>query len=310
MNTGLKVIAPASVSNLACGFDTLGIALDYPGDEIVGRWVNRPGIHIVEIKGYKKDIPKDPALNIAGVTATALLKHLGEDGRGLELKIKKNIPAGSGLGSSASSATAAAVLVNELLNKPLEKRELIPFAIQGELLASGTPVGDNVVASMIGGLVFIRDIETYDFHRIYMPPGLFMAVLLPDIPIHTKAARTILKPDVSLSMMIKQSANLGAFVLGMQNSDLNLIRRSMQDLVIEPQRSQQIPHFYVVQKAALERGALGCSMSGAGPAIFAFCQEKLQAQGIAEAMQKVYNDHSLDAISFVAGINQEGVTKK
>ena len=310
MTTGLKVIAPASVSNLACGFDILGIAIDYPGDEIVGRWVDRPGVHIAEIKGFKKDIPRDPELNIASVTATALLKHLSEEGRGLELKIKKNIPAGSGLGSSASSATAAAVLVNELLNNPLEKRALIPFAIQGELLASGTPVGDNVVASMIGGLVFIRDIKTFDFHRIYMPPGLFMAILLPNIPIHTKSARTLLKPTVPLELMVKQSANLGAFVMGMQNSDLNLIRRSMEDLIIEPQRRHQIPHFSAVQQVAIERGALGCSMSGAGPAIFALCQEKLQAQGISEAMQKVYDDNGLEAISFVAGISHEGVVKK
>ncbi len=310
MNTGLKVIAPASVSNLACGFDTLGIALDYPGDEIIGRWVDQPGVHIVEIKGYKKDIPREADKNIASVTATALLKHLGEDGRGLELKINKNIPAGSGLGSSASSATAAAYLVNELLDCPLEKRALIPFAIQGELIASGTPVGDNVVASMIGGLVFIRDIETYDFHRIYMPPGLVMAILLPHVPIHTKAARMLLNPEVPLPLMVKQSANLGAFVMGMQNSDLDLIRRSMQDLVIEPQRSHQIPHFSAVQKTALERGALGCSMSGAGPAIFALCQEKLQAQDISEAMQKVYTNNGLEAISFVAGINHEGVMKK
>lgn len=309
MNTGLKVIAPASVSNLACGFDTLGIAIDYPGDEIIGRWVDRPGVHIAEIRGHKKDIPRNPELNIASVTATALLKHLGEDGRGLELKINKNLPAGSGLGSSASSATAAAFLVNELLNSPLEKRELVPFAIQGELLASGTPVGDNVVASMIGGLVFIRDIETYDFHRIYMPPGLCMAILLPDIPIHTKASRALLKPEVPLPLMVKQSANLGAFVIGMQTSDLDLIRRSMEDFVIEPQRSHQIPHFHAIQNAAIELGALGCSISGAGPTIFALCQEKLQAQRISSAMLKVCKDNHLSATSFVAGISPEGVVR-
>ncbi len=307
MKTGLKVVAPASVSNLACGFDTLGMAIDYPCDVIIGRWVDQPGVRIKEITGYKKGIPYDPDLNIASVTATALLTYLGEAGRGLELKIKKNIPAGSGLGSSAASASAAAVLVNELLDNPLERRALIPFALQGELLASGTPVGDNVVASMIGGLVFIRDIDTYDFHRIYTPPGLFMVILLPNMAIHTKSARTHLKDSVSLPLMVKQSANLGAFVIGMQNSDLGLIRRSMVDLVIEPQRGHQVPHFESVKKAALDLGALGCSISGAGPAIFALCQEKLQASRIAAAMQKVYDDQSLEALSFVAGINHEGV---
>ena len=310
MLTGLKVIAPASVSNLACGFDILGLALDHPGDEIVGRWTEQPGVHIAELSGFKKDIPLDPSQNIACVTANALLKHLGEEARGLELKIKKHIPAGSGLGSSASSACAAAVLVNELLGRPLERRELIPFALEGELIASGTPVGDNIVASMIGGLVFVRDIKTFDFHRIYMPPGLFVAVLLPDVPIHTKSARAQLKPEVPLSLMVQQTANLGAFVMGMQNSDLDLIRRSMKDLVIEPQRSHQVPHFYAVQQVAMELGALGCSISGAGPAIFALCQEKLQAENISAAMQQVYTHHQQEAMCFVAGINREGVIKK
>lgn len=306
MRTGLKVIAPASVSNLACGFDILGMALDTPGDEIIGRWMDTPGVHITEIKGQKKDIPLDANKNIAAVTATALLKHLGEEKRGLELKIHKHIRAGSGLGSSASSAVAAAVLVNELLNRPLEKRDLIPFALTGELIASGTPVGDNVVSSMIGGLILIRDINTFDFHRVYTPPGLNMAILLPDISIPTKASRIALNPAIPLELMVRQNANLGSFVLGMLNSDLSLIRRSMEDLIIEPQRSHQIPHFEIIKKTAMDMGALGCSISGAGPAIFALCQEKLQAIEIASALQKIYDSHKLEAKSFACGISPEG----
>ena len=306
MSTGIKVTAPASLSNLACGFDILGLALDIPGDEIIGKLVDAPGIHIKEITGQKKNIPADPSQNIAAVAANAMLHHLGEEGRGIELRIRKNIPAGSGMGSSASSAVAAVVLVNELLKNPLEKRDLIPFAIKGEMIASGNMVGDNVVASMIGGLVLIRDIQSYDYHRIYMPPGLCAAVLLPDITITTTASRAILRPDVPLPDMVRQSANLGGFITGMHNADLDLIRRSMVDLVIEPQRKSMIPYFDQLQQAALQMGALGCSISGAGPAVFALCQERLMAEGIAEAMMNIYADQKTEARSFVAGIHREG----
>ncbi len=306
MNSGLKVIAPASVSNLACGFDTLGMAIDIPSDEIVGRWTDTPGVHITEIKGHKNGISLSSKENIAGITAMALLKHLGEDKRGLELRIHKHIPAGSGLGSSASSATAAAVLVNELLNRPLEKRELIPFALEGEVTASGARHGDNVIPSLMGGLILVRDIDTYDYHRIYTPPGLYMAILLPDIIIPTKDARELLKSDVPLTDMVHQAANLGSFIIGMHLGDLDLIGRSMRDHIIEPQRKHLIPYFDDVQRVALEHGALGCSISGAGPAVFALCQEKLLASKIVDAMHNIYQKHGLDARTFVGSINHEG----
>lgn len=306
MNSGLKVIAPASVSNLACGFDILGLAIDVPSDEIIGKWSDTPGIRILEITGHKKEIPLSPEKNIAAITAMSLLKHLGEEKRGLDLKIHKHIPAGSGLGSSASSATAAAVLINEMLNKPLEKRDLIPFALDGEVTASGSRHGDNIIPALIGGLILIRDIDTCDFHRIYTPPGLFVAILLPDVMIVTKVAREILRKEVTLKEMVTQSANLGSFIIGMNLGDLDLISRSMQDHIIEPQRKHLIPYFEEVQQIALSLGALGCSISGAGPAIFALCQEKLMAMDIATAMHAVYTRHKLNARSFVGSINHEG----
>lgn len=310
MRSGLKVIAPASISNLACGFDTVGMAVDIPADEIIGRWTDTPGVRITEITGHKKNIPYEADQNTAGITASAILRHLGEDGRGLELRIHKHLPAGSGLGSSAASATAAAVLVNELLDRPMEKRDLIPFALKGEMIASGSRHGDNVVPALLGGLMFIRDIDTLDYHRIYTPPGLFMAVLLPGISIVTKDARALLRPDVPLRSMVRQAANLGAFVIGMHHGDLELIRRSMQDHVIEEQRKHLIPHFVTLKDTAIKLGALGCSISGAGPAVFALCQEKLQATEMAAAMLKVYDDHSLEARSFVGRIHQEGTVLK
>ena len=214
------------------------------------------------------------------------------------------------MGSSASSAVAAVLLVNELLNHPLEKRDLIPFALEGEKLASGDPVGDNIVASMLGGLVLIRDIRALDFHRIYTPPGLFVSVLLPEIVVSTIESRSALKPDVPLSAFIHQSANLGAFVIGMQTGDLDLISRSMKDLVIESQRKHYIPHFDLLQATAMEMGALGCSISGAGPAVFALCQEKGLANDVASNMKFIYDKHKLNAQSFVSAINNEGAILK
>jgi len=310
MNSGLKVIAPASVSNLACGFDALGMALHIPCDEIVGRWVFKPGVHIIEIRGEKKNIPIEADKNIAGITALAVLEHLGEQSRGLELKIHKHIQGGSGLGSSAASACAAAVLVNEMLNHPLEKRDLIPFALDGEMMASGSRHGDNVVPAMLGGLFLIRDIFTLDYNRIYSPPGLFMAILLPSFLLATKEARSMLRPEVPLKDMVRQSANLGSFIIGMNNGDLNLIHRSLKDEVIEPQRKHLIPHFDNIKETALQLGALGCSISGAGPAIFALCQEKTQAGEIAVAMNKIYHEHKLQAQTFVAEINNDGTILK
>ena len=310
MNSGLKVIAPASVSNLACGFDALGMALHIPCDEIIGRWVDKPGVRIVEIRGEKKNIPQEAEKNIVGITAIALLNDLGEQGRGLELKIYKHIQGGSGLGSSAASACAAAVLVNELLNHPLEKRDLLPFALDGEMTASGSRHGDNVIPSMLGGLFLVRDIFSLDFHRIYTPPGLFMAILLPSFLLPTKEARAILRPDVPLKDMVRQAANLGSLVVGMNNGDLDLIHRSLEDVVIEPQRKHLIPHFDKIKETAMQLGALGCSISGAGPAIFALCQEKTQASEIAAAMNKIYQEQKIEAQTFVAGINNEGTILK
>jgi homoserine kinase len=308
MNSGLKVIAPASLSNLACGFDVLGMALTITGDEIIGHLSDRPGVRIKTITGHKKNIPLQEDQNIAAVTARALLHHLGDHHTGIELKIHKNIPAGSGMGSSASSACAAAVLVNELTGANLEKRDLLRFALEGEAIASGGSVGDNIVASMIGGLILVRDIGQLDYHRIYTPKGLFVAVLLPDVFVSTLDSRSILAPVVPLHDVVRQTANLGAFVIGMEQGDLDLIRRSMTDHIIEPQRKHLIPHFDRIKENALEMGALACSISGAGPAVFALCQEKTMAEEIALSMQTIYDQDSLPARSFVAGINHEGTS--
>ena len=167
-----------------------------------------------------------------------------------------------------------------------------------------------MLPALIGGLVLVRDISTADYHRIYTPPGLFMAILLPDMQIATREARGILRPEVPFNDAVRQAANLGAFVIGMHNGDLDLIGRSMQDLLVEHQRAPLVPQFREVKAAAMTHGALACSISGAGPAIFALCKERLEAEGVANAMADVYAQQKRPARSFVAGINREGAALK
>lgn len=306
MTTGLKVKAPATISNLACGFDVLGAAINLTADEIVGRIVKTPGVHISEIYGARKILTKDPTKNTAGVAINSLLQFLRDKKTGIELEIYKKLPVGTGLGSSASSAAAGVMLANELLRRPLTKRELVPFSIIGELAADGALHGDNVIPSLIGGVVLIRDIRTLDYHRIYHPDGLYVSIVFPKIRILTREARGVLSPKVEMKHMIRQSGNLGAFIVAMQSGNFDLLSRSLQDLIIEPQRAHLIPHFREVQETAMNTGALGCSISGSGPTIFAFSQEKQNAEEIADRMAKIFQDNKIECMSHVSLINDQG----
>lgn len=304
--SGIKVFAPASVANVACGFDILGFALERPGDEIIARLSTSPGLRITTITGAKGKLPYEPEKNTAGFAALRLLEHLGESGRGIELEIHKKMPFGSGLGSSAASAAAAVMAVNELLRRPLTKRELLPFAVLGEQIADGAYHADNVAPSLLGGLLLIRANDTLDVHRLHVPKGLYATVIYPHIEVLTKHARAILQNSVSLSNCIQQTGNLGGFIVGLYNADFDLISRSLQDVIIEPQRAQLIPHFYDVKDAALTAGALGCSISGAGPSIFALSASSLVAENVGISMKKVFDKARIENELFVSPINQEG----
>jgi len=303
---GIKVFAPASVANMACGYDILGFALEKPGDEIKVRFSDKvKGLHITKITGAKGRIPYKIEKNTAGFAAQKVLEHLGET-RGIEMEIHKKMPFGSGLGSSAASAVGGVMAINELFMKPLTKRELLPFAVLGEQVADGAYHADNVGPSLLGGMTFIRDNATLDIHKVYVPRGLMAVVIYPHIEILTKDSRGILNDTVSLNQTITQTGNLGGLILGMMNSNLDLIRRSLTDVIIEPQRAQLIPHFYKVKEAALNADALGCSISGAGPSIFALCANTLVAENVGNAMQKIFNDHKIENDLFISPINQEG----
>lgn len=284
----------------------MGLALERPGDEVIARKSDTPGLRITKITGHNGKLPYEVEKNTAGVAALRFLEHIGEAGRGIELDIHKKMPLGSGLGSSAASAVAAVLAVSELLRTGLSKRELLPFACAGEQLASGSFHADNVAPSMIGGIVLIRDNATLDVHRLHVPRGLYVAVVYPQLEVLTKEARAILKPDVPLATYVRQSANIGGFIVGLFNGDIGLIGRSLRDDIIEPQRAGLITGFYDVKEAAMAEGALGCSISGSGPSVFALCANSLIAETAGQAMQKSFARHGVESQIFLSAVNQEG----
>jgi homoserine kinase len=302
----ITAFAPASIGNLAVGFDIMGIALDYPGDEVVARLNGPAGVRITKMTGDGGKLPLETELNTAGMAVKELLAKANATEVGIELEVHKKLPLGSGMGSSAASAVAAVVAVNELLQLGWTKTQLLPFACLGEQVASGGFHADNVAPSLLGGAVLIRDNATLDVHSIPIPPDMHIVVVHPDIKILTKEARAILKPDISLKQHIGQSANLGAFIIGMFNNDYELLSRSLRDDVIEPQRAALIPGFYEVKQRALEQGALGCSISGAGPAIFALCANYTIADRVGVAMQRAFAVHQLTSNIYTGPVNTQG----
>ena len=305
--TGIKVFAPATVANMACGYDLMGFALEHPGDEIIGRLVdNKPGVHITNIYGDKGKLSRETIQNTASVAAQKFLDHIGDPTIGIEMEIYKKMPFGSGMGSSAASAAAGVMLANELLKRPLRKQELMPFAVAGEQVADGAYHADNVAPSLLGGIVFIRDNATLDFHRVASPPGLYATVVHPHIKVLTKDSREILSDKVTLDQTITQNGNLGGLIIGLYKGDFDLIKRSLQDVIIEPQRAQLIPGFYDVKDAALQENVLGCSISGAGPSVFALSNNNLNAENAGNAMQRAFAKNKIESTVYISKINSEG----
>ncbi len=309
--TAVRVFAPASVANVAVGYDILGFALNGPGDEIVAGFSERPGLEIRLISGDGGKLPYTPERNTAGFAALKLLEHLGHDmmANGIFLEIHKKMPFGSGLGSSAASAAGAVMAVNELLGRPLSKPELLPFAVLGEQIADGAYHADNVGPSLLGGIILVRNNASLDVHSLPVPEKLYAAVVYPEVEILTREARSILSKEVSLERLIEQSGNLAGFIVGLYRADYSLIGRCLQDVVIEPQRARLIPHFYQVKSAALETGALGCSISGAGPSIFALCDDPGTAKKAGAAMGEIFEANQIRHHLFISGINLEGATR-
>jgi len=303
---GLKVFAPATVANMACGYDILGFAIDKPGDEIIVRKGSTKGLTISKITGDKGKLPKVVKKNTAGVAALKMLEHLGLEDEPIEMEIHKRMPFGSGLGSSAASAAGAVMAINEYLKRPLQKREMLSFAVAGEQIADGAWHADNVAPSLLGGITLIRDNDTLDVHKIPVPRGMYATVVHPNIEVLTKEARAILSDQVALKSVIAQTGNVASLITGLYNSDFDLIGRSLRDFIIEPQRAALIPHFYDVQSAAMKAGVLGCSISGAGPSIFALSNNSTIAENAGNAMQGVFADQKIESSIYISPINLEG----
>ena len=306
---GIKVFAPASVANVAVGFDVLGFALESPGDEIIVREGKQPGLMISEIQGAGGKLPYDIMKNTAGYAAHRLLQFVGETDRPLEMEIHKKMPFGSGLGSSAASAAAGVFAVNEFLKTGLTKYEILRFAVEGEQIADGAFHADNVAPALLGGMIMIRDNETLDIKKLHIPSGLFVSVIYPHIEILTKESRGILKQEVSFKDVIRQQGNLGAFVAAMYTSDFGMIGRSLQDLLVEPQRAHLIPHFYAMKEQAMNAGALGFSISGAGPSMFALSDNSGIAEKINEQANLLYQKNKVPVTTYLSKINHEGTIR-
>jgi len=302
----VKAFAPATVANVSCGFDIFGFAIQEPGDTVELYKRDEPGIVITDITGDEGRLPRQAEKNSVTVVMLALLKHLGIKDLGCEVVLRKNMPLGSGMGSSAASAVAGVVAMNELLGNPLSRKELLPFAMEGERIASGSAHADNVGPSLLGGFVVIRSYNPLDIFTIPVPDDLYCTLVHPDIEINTKDARFILRNEVSLKNTIAQMGNVAGLVAGLMKADYDLISRSMVDVIIEPVRSILIPEFRDVKQAAISNGALGCSISGAGPSMFALSRGIENARNAGKAMQERFASAGIESAVHVSGINQGG----
>lgn len=285
--------APATIGNVGVGFDVLGFAVDTIGDTVtVTRTENAGQIEIEKITWALQleippEIPMDPLLNTATVGLFAFIEDLGLK-CGFRVSVKKGIPLGSGMGGSAASAVAAIVAANATLAKPLPRAALMKYALLGEAAASGGIHADNVAPSLLGGLTLVRSVEPLDVISIPFPRNILSVLVHPDLKINTREARGVLNPSVALKDMVKQSGNLAAFVSGCHSQSTELIGRSLQDLIIEPQRKHLIAGFDDVKRVAMEKGALGCSISGSGPTVFAWADNPKKAKAVKTAMVKAF----------------------
>jgi len=302
----IKVFCPATIANVSCGFDVLGLALDSVGDEMTIRKTSEKGIRITKIIG--QDLPLETKNNVAGVAGLALLAKSDYDG-GFEIEIDKRIKPGSGIGSSAASSTGAVWAMNELLGRPFSKLELVQFAMQGEKLASDVAHADNVAPAIFGGFTLVRSYDPLDIIPIPTPSELFATVIHPQIEIKTSDSRKILKTTISMQQGIQQWGNLGGLVAGLFQNDYDLIGRSLHDHIVEPIRSILIPAFDNIKANALKAGALGSGISGSGPSIFALSKGEKIAQKVAESMKETYQNIGVDFDIHISKVNSQGVKK-
>ena len=302
--TSATAFAPASVGNVAIGFDILGFSIDAIGDRATVRRVPTPGVRVAAIRGVVANLPLEAAQNTAGRALIAMQEALNP-GFGFELELEKGIPLSSGLGGSAASAVAAVVAANALLPAPRPPIELLKFAMHGEAVASGSMHVDNIAPSLYGGLVLTVGIDHPRVKQIPVPPAIRAVIVHPHMLLSTREARAILSKSVKMADFVWQTANLAGFISGCYTNDLDMVRESFEDVVIEPQRAALIPGFAEVRRAALAAGALGCSISGAGPTVFAWCLAT-GARAVCEGMVREFAAHGLEADHWITEVAPAG----
>ncbi|HDZ40757.1 MAG TPA: homoserine kinase [Bacteroidetes bacterium] len=302
----IRIFAPATVSNVGSGFDIMGFAIEGTGDTIEMELRNDSLFIIENSTGVA--LPGDPEENVITPVIKALQKELGID-VGVTIRFINKIKPGSGIGSSAASSVAVAYGFNRLLGKPLIKKELIRYAMEGERMVSGTGHADNIAPCMLGGFVLIRSYRPLDIIEIPYPRSIYGSVVLPDISIMTSVGRSVIQKSHSLKKTITQTGNAAGLVAGLIMGDFELIGRSMVDVIAEPKRKNMIPGFDEVRQAAMDAGALGCNISGSGPAVFALSKDAATARKAGNAMVRAFNKNKLGCKLFLSPISKRGVSE-
>ncbi|MGZ3873171.1 MAG: homoserine kinase [Mucilaginibacter sp.] len=302
----IHVFAPATVANVVCGFDVLGFAVNEPGDEVIMRIANKPGITISKISGDDGRLPLDPIKNTVSVSVQHYLNSIGRPDIGLDIELHKKMPIGSGLGSSSASTVAGLFAIKTLLGDDADPATLLPFAMKGEEMACGHGHADNVAPALLGGFVLIRSYEPLDVIRLPHPAGLYCAIVFPDVDVPTREARQIIRKGILMKDAVTQWGNIAGLVSGLFMNDLDLIGRSMKDILVEPVRSMLIPDFYKMREMAMELGAISFGISGSGPSVFAFAKDEDTAKRITEKLQQHLTGIHIGSKTYVSTINDRG----
>ncbi|MDB5123430.1 MAG: thrB 1 [Mucilaginibacter sp.] len=302
----IQVFAPATVANVVCGFDVLGFAVNEPGDEVVMRISSKPGITISKITGDNGRLPLDPAKNTVSVSVQHYLKSVGRTDIGLDIELHKKMPIGSGLGSSSASTVAGLYAIKTLLGDNADPAKLLPFAMKGEEMACGHGHADNVAPALLGGFVLIRSYDPLEVVRLPHPAGLYCAIVFPDVDVPTREAREIIRNKILMKDAVTQWGNIAGLVSGLFMQDIDLMGRSMKDILVEPVRSMLIPDFYRMREMAMELGAVSFGISGSGPSVFAFTKDEETAKRITQKLQQHLTNLKIGSNTYVSTINDQG----
>lgn len=304
MEQRIRVKAPASVSNLNCGFDVLGLALTEPFD-VIDLELTDTGIVEIETITGRGTLSRDPGKNVVGAVLKAI--SLAAGGKtGFRVNLEKGIRPGSGIGSSAASSAAAAFAADYLLGRRFTASELVRFAMEGERLASGAAHADNVAPALLGGITLVRSYDPLDIVQLNVPGDLFCVVIHPETEVRTSVSRGLLDRHVPLETAVKQWGNVGGLVAGLYREDYDLIGRSLEDYVAEPKRSALIPCFNELKRSAINSGALGAGISGSGPSVFALCRGEVAAEAVMHSMREVITSAAIGFEAYLSPVSSEG----